>query len=69
MARITLEKISLIVTCDCGEEFLAEDSEPEYPYCDRRYNVSIPSDLKKLELEKTQPKRCLENFFSERKKP
>jgi Zn finger protein HypA/HybF involved in hydrogenase expression len=57
MVRIRLEKISMIVTCDCGDEFIAEDLEPECPYCDRRYDVSIQSDLKKLELKISSAKK------------
>ena len=50
MAKLNLEKISLIITCDCGDRFLAEDFEPECPYCDRRYKVSAAMELKRLKL-------------------
>jgi len=53
VAKLRLEKISLIVTCDCGGRFLAEDFEPECPYCDKSYSVSAELKLKKLRLKIT----------------
>jgi Zn finger protein HypA/HybF involved in hydrogenase expression len=53
VARLRLEKISLIVTCDCGGRFLAEDFEPECPYCERRYSISAAMELKRLKLKIT----------------
>jgi hypothetical protein len=53
VARLRLEKISLIVTCDCGGRFLAEDFEPECPYCNRKYNISAAKVPKRLKLKIT----------------
>ena len=50
MTRLKLEKIRFIIDCDCGAEFLAEDFEPVCPYCDKKYNVSMVSSLKKFQL-------------------
>ncbi len=50
MASIKLEKITLIIRCDCGGNFLAEDFEPVCPYCDRAYDVSMAADPKRLQL-------------------
>ena len=48
MVRLRLEKISLIINCDCGGEFLAEDFKPICPYCNKEYCVSI--SLKRFKL-------------------
>jgi len=48
MARLKLEKISLIVSCDCSAQFVAEDLEPVCPYCNRKYKVSISSAKEKV---------------------
>jgi Zn finger protein HypA/HybF involved in hydrogenase expression len=53
LARLRLEKLSLVVTCDCGGSFIAEDFEPECPYCNRTYQVSAAMKLKKLKLKIT----------------
>jgi len=48
MARLKLEKISLIISCDCTAQFLAEDFEPVCPYCNKKYKVSISSTNEKV---------------------
>ena len=50
MVRLRVEKISLIINCDCGEEFLAEDFEPVCPYCNKEYFVSISLECFKLAI-------------------
>lgn len=50
VAKLRLEKISVVVTCDCGGRVLVEDFEPECPYGDRRYSISVAMELKRLKL-------------------
>jgi len=50
-ANVELKSLTLRVLCTCGKPFLAEDLEPECPYCERRYTVRLRADAKLLELE------------------
>jgi len=44
MASLKLDKVVLVIHCDCGEEFLAEDFRPICPYCNRKFCVSFSLD-------------------------
>jgi len=55
MAKLMLKKIVFTIHCDCGKDFIAEDFEPQCPYCDKEYSVSMSANPKKLEL-KMDPK-------------
>ena len=50
MAKATLNLISLAVDCECGHSFVAEDLEPECPFCGRTYFAKILGSEDKISL-------------------
>ena len=50
MAKARLNLISLTVDCECGHAFLAEDFEPECPYCNRMYVAKLLGSEEKVAL-------------------
>lgn len=50
MAEARLKSIELIVKCECSEEFLAEELDPECPKCGRRYRVELRASPEAIEL-------------------
>lgn len=55
-ARVKLKTLTLEILCTCGKPFLAEDLEPECPYCGRRHKVRLTAEpaLLKVEVETTE---------------
>ncbi|MCP8308305.1 MAG: hypothetical protein H3Z54_06385 [archaeon] len=54
LAKTELRLISLEIICNCGKSFIAEDLEPECPYCDKKYSIQIYGSSKGIELKITQ---------------
>lgn len=50
MATIELRDIEFTITCDCGRKFVAEEFDPECPYCGRKYRVRMRADDEKIKL-------------------
>ena len=50
LALARLRLISLRIKCECGRGFVAEDLEPECPYCGRRYLVEVEGSGKSFEV-------------------
>ncbi|MCP8317588.1 MAG: hypothetical protein H3Z52_10330 [archaeon] len=50
LMRVELNHIRFKVYCKCGKEFIAEDFEPECPYCDRIYQINMVNDKKELKI-------------------
>ena len=68
MAKVILENVTLTVNCDCGGKFLAEDFEPQCPYCDRMYSASIPLKLNKHGFKISSIKKAPQKLFPLKKK-
>jgi len=56
LAKTELKLISLEIICNCGKSFIAEDLEPECPYCDKKYSLQIHGSKKGIELKINQIK-------------
>jgi Zn finger protein HypA/HybF involved in hydrogenase expression len=50
LVKTELKLISLKIFCDCGKSFIAEDLEPECPFCDKNYSLQIHGNKKGIKL-------------------
>jgi Zn finger protein HypA/HybF involved in hydrogenase expression len=50
LVKTELKLISLKIFCDCGKSFIAEDLEPECPFCDKKYSLQIHGNKKGIKL-------------------
>ncbi|MCP8308934.1 MAG: hypothetical protein H3Z54_09615 [archaeon] len=57
LAKVELKLVSLRIVCNCGKDFIAEDFEPECPYCGKKYNLQIHGSVKGIELKITQVRK------------
>lgn len=51
MAQVKFKRIVFTIHCECGKLFIAEDFEPQCPYCDRKYSIEMSAAPKKLKLD------------------
>ncbi|MCP8314779.1 MAG: hypothetical protein H3Z53_10500 [archaeon] len=57
MTKVELQLSLLQIICDCGRVFIAENLEPECPYCNRKYVSQIHDSPKGIVLKITRSSR------------
>jgi len=62
LTAVELKHIRFRVRCECGKDFIAEDFEPECPYCERRYFIKMLGNKKEVKISISE-KSYLENFL------